>query len=36
MGAVEAIGVVGDPFGPLGGLQVFRLVERLRHLDRAV
>jgi hypothetical protein len=32
----EAIGVVGDPYGPLGGLQVFRLVERLSQLDRAL
>jgi hypothetical protein len=32
----EAIGVVGDPYGLLGCLQVFRLVERLSQLDRAL
>jgi hypothetical protein len=32
----EASGVVGDPYGPLGGLWVFRLVERMSHLDGAL
>jgi hypothetical protein len=36
MARKEVVGVVGDPCGPLGGLQVFRLVERLSQLDRAL